>query len=113
MRAETALQGALLPMTNGHAASAHESVTEWCGNAGARALKSRIEQYWRERGHEVMVVVMDAGFHPALRATRFDVRSDMINGLPRRSIKRDQAAQDSLRISSPAEVIGPTPAVLA
>ena len=50
---------------------------------GANALKARIEAYWRERGHEVEVTLVDAPFAPALRAARVDVRSEMVNGLPR------------------------------
>ena len=50
---------------------------------GAHALKAKIEAYWRERGHTVMVALHNVGFHPAIRAARYDVRSDMVNGLPR------------------------------
>lgn len=55
---------------------------DWCSQNGARALQARIEDYWRERGHEVMIVLRDAGFHAAVRTTRFDLRSDLVNGLP-------------------------------
>ncbi|HWA01642.1 MAG TPA: hypothetical protein VG841_15145 [Caulobacterales bacterium] len=51
--------------------------------AGASALKERIENYWRERGHSVEVQLVEAPFTPAVRAARFDLRSEMINGLPR------------------------------
>jgi hypothetical protein len=57
---------------------------DWFSREGAHALKLRIEEYWRERGYEVTVVLRDAGFHPAMRSARFDVRSDLVNGLPRR-----------------------------
>lgn len=50
---------------------------------GAEQLKLRIEAYWRERGAEVQVSLAPGGFTPALRAARMDVRSDMINGMPR------------------------------
>lgn len=52
--------------------------------SGANELKEKIEAYWRERGAEVVVLVQQCGFHPALRAARYDVRSDMVDGLPRR-----------------------------
>ncbi|MGE0740478.1 MAG: hypothetical protein AB7O98_03985 [Hyphomonadaceae bacterium] len=56
---------------------------DYCSRDGALALKLKIEAYWRERGHDVMVALHNVGFHPAIRAARFDVRSDMVNGLPR------------------------------
>ena len=61
--------------------SAGES--DFCSRDGAHALKAKIEAYWRERGHNVMVALHNVGFHPAIRAARFDVRSDMVNGMPR------------------------------
>lgn len=57
--------------------------TDLCSRAGAQALKAKIEAYWLERGHTVMIVLHNVGFHPAIRAARFDVRSDMVNGMPR------------------------------
>jgi hypothetical protein len=57
--------------------------TDYCSREGAAALKAKIEAYWRERGEEVMIVLNNVGFHPAIRAARFDVRSDMVNGRPR------------------------------
>lgn len=56
---------------------------DFCSQEGAQALKAKIEGYWRERGHEVSVMLQNVGFHPAIRAARFDLRSDMINGMPR------------------------------
>src|SRR5688572_6454419 len=59
---------------------------DYCSREGAAALKSKIEAYWRERGQDVMLSLHNVGFHPAIRAARFDVRSDMVNGLPRATI---------------------------
>ena len=56
---------------------------DYCSQAGAQALKAKIEAYWRERGHNVMLSLHNVGFHPAIRAARYDVRSDMVNGMPR------------------------------
>lgn len=56
---------------------------DYCSRRGAQALKDKIEAYWSERGHHVMVALHNVGFHPAIRAARFDVRSDMVNGMPR------------------------------
>lgn len=52
-------------------------------HAGASELKARIEAYWRQRGHDVQVMLIEAPFAPALRSARYDVRSEMVNGLPR------------------------------
>lgn len=64
--------------------SAGES--DFCSRNGAMALKAKIEAYWRERGHTVLVALHNVGFHPAIRAARFDVRSDMVNGMPRSAV---------------------------
>ncbi|GEM_PF-2518591 len=56
---------------------------DFCSRSGAQELKAKIEAYWAERGHTVQVMLHNVGFHPAIRAARFDVRSDMINGMPR------------------------------
>jgi len=57
---------------------------DYCSRDGASALKAKIEAYWRERGQHVMLSMHNVGFHPAIRAARFDLRSDMVNGMPRR-----------------------------
>ena len=57
---------------------------DYTDRAGAEKLKARIEAYWRERGSEVQVTLIPAGFTAALRAARYDVRSELLNGLPRR-----------------------------
>jgi hypothetical protein len=62
---------------------------DFCNADGARRLKLRIEEYWRERGYDVDVKLIEAGFVPAMRSARTDVRSDMVNGLPSR---RDEEA---------------------
>jgi hypothetical protein len=72
------------------AASAGES--DFCSRSGAQALKAKIEAYWRERGHTVLVALHNVGFHPAIRAARFDVRSDMVNGMPRTAAAKGAAA---------------------
>ncbi|GAM96405.1 hypothetical protein U91I_00024 [alpha proteobacterium U9-1i] len=59
------------------------SLVDFCTREGAQALKDKIEAYWRDRGHAVMVSLENVGFHPAIRAARYEVRSDMVNGMPR------------------------------
>jgi len=50
---------------------------------GASELKARIEEYWRKRGFEVQVVLVEAPFSAAIRSARYDVRSELVDGLPR------------------------------
>jgi hypothetical protein len=57
--------------------------SDFCSRDGAHLLKAKIEAYWAERGQKVQIMLHNVGFHPAIRAARFDVRSDMINGMPR------------------------------
>lgn len=64
---------------------------DWTNPTGAAQLKSRIEDYWRERGYEIQVTLVDGPFNAALRASRVDVRSELVNGLPRAALKRDAA----------------------
>lgn len=57
---------------------------DYCNADGARRLKERIEHYWAERGYQVNIDLVDAGFVPAMRSARTDVRSNMVNGVPQR-----------------------------
>lgn len=57
---------------------------DFCNPEGARRLKQRIEEYWRERGFAVEIKLVEAGFVAAMRSARTDVRSDMVNGFPAR-----------------------------
>lgn len=57
---------------------------DWCNEEGARRLQEKINAYWIERGYDVDVDLVDAGFVPAMRSARTDVRSNMVNGMPRR-----------------------------
>jgi hypothetical protein len=64
--------------------SATHYLSDYTDRAGAQILKARIEAYWRARGCEVQVTLAPASFTPALRAARFDIRSELLNGLPPR-----------------------------
>lgn len=70
---------------------------DFCSRNGAQQLKAKIEAYWAERGQTVQVMLHNVGFHPAIRAVRYDVRSDMVNGMPRPAgaAKRVQPAAES------------------
>lgn len=73
---------------------------DWCTNDGARKLKDKIEAYWRDRGFDVGIDLVDAGFVPAMRSGRTDVRSDMINGMP---VKRETRHSTARGYRSPPE----------
>jgi hypothetical protein len=64
---------------------------DFCTNDGARRLKLKIQEYWRDRGYDVSVDLVEEGFVPAMRSGRTDVRSDMVNGLPRRRVATEAA----------------------
>jgi hypothetical protein len=72
---------------------------DFCNVDGARRLKQRIEEYWRERGFNVDVKLVDAGFVAAMRSARTDVRSDMVNGFPTKRASANDRGDD--RNSSP------------
>ena len=63
---------------------------DFCNADGARRLKQRIEEYWRERGYTVEVKLVEAGFVAAMRSARTDVRSDMVNGFPTKRSDNDR-----------------------
>lgn len=63
---------------------------DFCNVDGARRLKQRIEEYWRERGFSVDVKLIEAGFVPAMRSARTDVRSDMVNGFPTKRAENER-----------------------
>lgn len=63
---------------------------DFCNAEGARRLKAKIEEFWREKGFDVEVKLVEAGFVAAMRSARTDVRSDMVNGYPSRR-KDDEA----------------------
>lgn len=65
---------------------------DWCNEDGAKRLKHKIEQYWTERGYDVSIDLVDACFIAAMRSARTDVRSNMVNGMPRRRLQADENA---------------------
>lgn len=68
---------------------------DFCNIDGARRLKQRIEDYWRDRGYAVEVKLVDAGFVAAMRSARTDVRSDMVNGLPTKKSDKDEDCESA------------------
>ncbi len=59
-------------------------LNDFCNAFGAGRLKQRIEDYWRARGCAVNVQLLESRFTAAMRSSRTDVRSDMLDGLPSR-----------------------------
>lgn len=49
---------------------------------GARLLKETLEAYWRERGYDPECRIIEIGFQPQTRHIRYDVRSNICNGIP-------------------------------
>ncbi len=72
---------------------------DFCSREGAAALKAKIEAYWRDRGLDVLLSLHNVGFHPAIRAARYDLRSDMVNGMPRAARKTARNEQESISVS--------------
>lgn len=60
-------------------------MTDLCDETGARRLAGKIEDFWRKRGFDVSVEMRPEGFVSTMRSARTDVRSDMVNGMPRRA----------------------------
>ena len=69
-------------------------LADYCTREGADSLRRKIESYWKERGCDVIVTLHNAGFHAAIRAARYEIRSDLVNGLPRSRVKRAANSND-------------------
>ncbi|MEL6507432.1 MAG: hypothetical protein AAGL18_03800 [Pseudomonadota bacterium] len=67
-------------------------MNEYCTNDGADRLARKIQDYWRKQGFEVSVETIKEGFVSTMRSARTDVRSDMVNGMPRRSVAVEATA---------------------
>lgn len=60
-------------------------MSDLCTRDGAARLAAQIREFWRKKGFEVDLEARDEGFVAAMRSGRTDLRSDMVNGMPRRS----------------------------
>lgn len=63
-------------------------MADHCDKEGAGKLSTRILAYWQARGWDVTIILEEAGFVPAMRSARVDIRSDMVNGWPIHRTKR-------------------------
>ncbi|MEM6537875.1 MAG: hypothetical protein AAGA22_05505 [Pseudomonadota bacterium] len=59
-------------------------MADLCDDEGAARLAAKIRDYWRKKGFDVDVEMKHEGFVSTMRSARTDVRSDMVNGMPRR-----------------------------
>lgn len=59
-----------------------------CEQEGATRLAAQIREYWARKGGYVETRLIPGPFCAAMRTARMDVRSDMVNGLPRKRIPR-------------------------
>jgi hypothetical protein len=57
-------------------------MSDMCDRDGADRLASKIQDFWRKRGFDVVVETKDEGFVSTMRSARTDLRSNMINGMP-------------------------------
>ncbi|MEO0467371.1 MAG: hypothetical protein AAF216_12590 [Pseudomonadota bacterium] len=75
---------------------------DWCDNEGAQRLREKIREYWEDRGYDVDVDLVDSGFVAAMRSARTDLRSNMVNGMPRRRRADSTAERTAYRPPSQA-----------
>lgn len=59
---------------------------------GASELARRIEEYWKTRGYQVEIDLRPVEFTTELRSSRYDVRSNLVNGWPVRKLPAERAA---------------------
>jgi len=57
--------------------------SDYCSREGAARLQETIRNYWRKQGFDVDIQLVNEAFVPAMRSARTDVRSNMVNGMPR------------------------------
>ncbi|MGF1545655.1 MAG: hypothetical protein ACFB00_14375 [Parvularculaceae bacterium] len=60
-------------------------MADHCDKDGAQRLAQRIQDFWRKQGFDVRIEMNAEGFVSTMRSARMDLRSDMINGMPRRT----------------------------
>ena len=59
-------------------------MSDHCNDDGAARLAAKIREFWLKKGFDVEVDLKEEGFVSTMRSARTDVRSDMVNGMPRR-----------------------------
>ena len=59
-------------------------MSDYCSRDGASRLQNLIIDFWRKKGFDVDVELVNQGFVSTMRSARTDLRSDMVNGMPQR-----------------------------
>lgn len=57
---------------------------------GANEIARRIKEYWEARGYTVDIDLRPVEFTTELRSSRYDVRSNLVNGWPVRKAPAEQ-----------------------
>lgn len=58
---------------------------DYCDEDGARVLGKIIADYWAKRGMIVRLEYVEEAFVPAMRSGYTSIRSNMVNGMPRKT----------------------------
>ena len=58
-----------------------------CTRTGAEAIAERVISYWRERGYAVTCTLHERVCLKSARNNQWDVRSNIVNGLPKVGVK--------------------------
>lgn len=61
----------------------YEEPRECCNKAGADRIARMIIEKWASKGYAVNIKLIQQEYNATARSTRWDIRSDMINGLPK------------------------------
>lgn len=64
-------------------------MADLCNEDGAMRLAVKIQEFWRKKGYDVSTETIAQGFVSTMRSARTDIRSDMVNGMPRRDMMAD------------------------
>ncbi len=57
-------------------------MSDYCSKNGASHLQHTISEFWRKKGFDVNIELVNEGFVSTMRSARTDVRSNMVNGMP-------------------------------
>lgn len=57
-------------------------MSDYCSKDGASRLQKMIIEFWRKKGYDVNIELVNEGFVSTMRSARTDVRSNMVNGMP-------------------------------
>ncbi len=73
---------------------------DFCNSEGAARLRDMIVDYWRKKGLDVDVQLIQQAFVPAMRSSRTDLRSNMVNGFPKHGAEDHNQDSQSMKIAN-------------